>query len=64
MKMTVIHDEKGKVVGALRAEAQTLPDGRKIVPAFQLPPGHTSRQVDVPDHLKGNELLQHVAKQK
>ena len=64
MRMTVIHDEKGKVLGALRSEPQKLPDGRTIAPKFLLPAGHTSREIEVPDHLKGPELLQHVSKHK
>jgi len=62
MKVTVIHDQKGNLVGALRTDPQKLPDGRQALPVVRLHPGQKSHVVDVADHLKGAELLKHVAK--
>jgi len=62
MKVTVVRDQHGNVVGALRAEPHKLADGRQVSAVVRLQPGQMSHVVDVPDKLRGAELLKHVAK--
>jgi len=56
MKIHVIHDERGELVGTLRAEPQTLKDGREVMAVCRLEKGQKSQIMDVPGHLKGSEL--------
>jgi len=62
MKFNVVYDQKRNVVGAIRSGPQKLANGQEVAAVVRLQPGQKSHVVEVPDHLRGADLLKHVAK--